>query len=312
MPHAYPALGQLKLRIVARVAAGETVAAICAEAGMPCAGSVQVWRRKDPWFTAELVVARRRGGWLRRLAFNEAVAAAFLARVAAGEKVNDLLARPGMPSQNAYRYWRRTQGAFAEVLWRLRGARYARQSGTEHARWRGRDEAMADRILVAVLRGAVLRKLRDSDAAFPCLAVVARWRRERPEWNRVLVLAMKIGRLARGREAPELMEEIGKRIAMGASLRSLGAEPGMPSVGTLYAWVRRRPAFAAEVARACDWREEYLNDQMLDMSEHIGPRGLEATRREVRAMQWRVIQLAKRPGWKRARDQRAAWDRVEP
>lgn len=301
MPFAYPDRGQIKLAIIARVAAGETVEAICSEAGMPCAGSVQVWRRADPWFAAELAAARRKGEWRRVYGFDEAVAAAFLARVAAGERIRDLLARPGMPSQGAYEYWRRTNVGFQEALWRLRGARYGRQSGTGHGRFRAWDEAMADRILLAVMLGAVLRKLLSSDPAFPCLAVVERWRREEPVWDRALVMAMAAGRRARRQISPELTDEIRHRIVMGASLRSLGAEPDMPSAGTLYAWVRRWPEFAEAVARACHWREEVLNDRMMDVCQRNGPLALAATRREVAPLQLRVNQLSKRPGWKRAR-----------
>jgi hypothetical protein len=270
MPFAYPDRAQLKLTIIARVAAGETMKAICAEAGMPCADSVQVWRRADPGFAMELAMARRKGGGRRAYGFDEAVAAAFLARVAAGEQIRDLLARPGMPSQAAYAHWRRTNVGFQEALWRLRGARYRRRSGAGHGRFRAWDEAMADRILLAVMRGAVLRKLLNSDPAFPCPAVLERWRREEPVWDRALVMAMAAGRRARWRCSPELMEEIGQRIAMGASLRSLGTEPDMPSRRTLYAWSRRWPAFARELETASDFRDWMRADRMLDMWQSAG------------------------------------------
>jgi hypothetical protein len=64
--------------------------------------------------------------------------AAFLARVAAGERVTDLLGAPGIPGQAAYRYWRRTQVSFQEGLWRLRGAHYARLKKQNRQRWRPR------------------------------------------------------------------------------------------------------------------------------------------------------------------------------
>jgi hypothetical protein len=270
MPFAYPDRAQLKLQIIARVAAGETLKAICAEAGMPEASSVQVWRRADPWFAVELAMARRKGDRQRVYGFDEAVAAAFLARVSAGERIRDRLARPGMPSQAAYAYWRRTNVGFQEALSRLRGARYGRQSGTAHSRFRAWDEAVADRILLAVMRGAVLRKLLSSDRAFPCLAVLERWRREEPVWDRALVMAMSVGRRARWRCSPELMEEIGQRIAMGASLRSLGTEPDMPCCRTLYAWAQRWPAFAHELEIATDFRDWMRADRMLDMWQSAG------------------------------------------
>lgn len=45
---------------------------------------------------------------------------------------------------------------------------------------------------------------------------------------------------------------------------------------------------------------------MIDICERNGPFRLAATRREARPLQWRVNQLAKRPGWKRRRAARAA------
>jgi hypothetical protein len=307
MPFAYRHRAHLQLQILDRVAAGETVAGVCAEPGMPCAGSVQVWRRADAGFASALAAARRRGDWARRLVFDEAKAAAFVARVAAGERVGALLGRPGMPSRRTYDHWRRTQGCFQEALGRLRAAGYSRRVGTGHGAWRGWDQALADRITVAVAGGAVLRRLLASDPALPCLAVVARWRREHPEWDRVLRTAMRVGRRARwlgpgSRCTPALADEIGDRIVGGASLRSLGAEADMPCAGTLYSWVARRPAFAREVARACDIREQWLTDQMIAACERNGLLRLGQTRRQVAPLQRQVNRLAKRPGWKRRRD----------
>ena len=297
----------IKARIVAAVAAGETVAGVCrADASAPCAASVVLWARADPLFAGELAAARRRGAFARRAAFDADVAAAFLGRVAAGERVNDLLARPGMPSQAAYRHWRRTQPEFLTALVRLRAGGYSQRSRAGHPRYRAWDEPTADRILLAVMRGAPFRKLLGSDPALPCLAVAARWRAEQPDWDAALRLAMRVGRVARERSrsrcTPELTEAISQRIVMGASLRSLARQRAMPCAGTLYAWVERFPAFAAQVARAGDWREVWYNDQMIDICQRNGPLALAATRREVHPLQWRVNQLAKRPGWKRARE----------
>jgi len=311
MPPPYPYRGHLKAEIVARVAQGERLVGICADAHMPTPECVRVWRRADPAFAAALAEARPRGAWRRELMFDEAVAAAFLARVAAGEKINDLLARPGMPSRRAYTYWRRTQVGFQAALWRLRQGRYARHSSTGHSRWRAWDPAIADRITVAVGRGAVLRRLLASDPALPCLAVAERWRREQPEWNRALRFAMKVGRAARGAQVsdegrctPQLMEEITGRIVEGGSLRSIAADPAMPCARTLYAWTRRRPDFEARVLQACDWREEWFADRMLDISDRNGPLGLAATKRETLALRRQLWRLRKRPGWKKRRSAR--------
>jgi hypothetical protein len=261
---AYPHRGPLKAAIIARVAAGETVAAICAEAAMPSADSVRGWARADGWFAGELAAARRRGAWRRGLMFDEAKAGAFLARVAAGEKVRDLLARPGMPSQGAYRNWRMTQPEFLTALRRLRAGCYSQRSRSGHSRWRAWDAEVAGRLLAAVLKGAPMRATLASDAAFPSLAVLDRWRREQPRWAADLKIAMKHGRVRRAAarcraRAEALEEEVGFAVLDGASLRRLGdGDPELPCARTLYAWRRRWPSFARSVDLAAemrDWRK---------------------------------------------------------
>ena len=66
MSLAYPS--SIKVQFLERVGRGETVRAVCAEPGMPCEGSIQVWRRAAPGFAGELAAARARGDWRRRLA----------------------------------------------------------------------------------------------------------------------------------------------------------------------------------------------------------------------------------------------------
>lgn len=257
----YPHRGVLKAAIVARVAAGETVAGICAEAAAPSADSVRGWARADAGFAGELAAARRKGAWARGRMFREDVAAAFLARVAAGERVNDLLGRPGMPSQRAYAHWRRTQIAFQEALWRLRAGRYSRRSMSGHPRWRAWDGEVAGRLLAAVLKGAPMRATLASEAAFPSLAVLGRWRREQPRFDADLKIAMLHGRARRRAaacraRAQALEEAVGLRVLDGASLRRLGGEDAdLPCAGTLYAWRRRWPSFARSVDLAEDMRE---------------------------------------------------------
>ena len=250
------------------MAAGETVAGICAEAAIPSAASVRGWARADAGFAGELAVARRKGAWRRELMFREDVAAAFLARVAAGEKVRDLLARPGMPSQRAYRYWRMTQPAFLAALGRLRAGGYSQRSMTGHPRWRAWDAEVAGRLLAAVLKGAPMRATLATDAAFPSLSVLNRWRAEQPRWAADLKIAMKHGRVrgaaARSRAWAEALEEVvGLRVLEGASLRALGdGDPDLPCAQTLYAWRRRWPSFARSVDLAADMRDWFAAEEI--------------------------------------------------
>lgn len=302
MPYAYPDRPLLKAQIVARVAAGETVAAICAGPGMPCVESVQVWRRGDPGFAAELADARRRGDYRRRLAFDEVKAEAFLKRLRAGERVAEVLNQPGMPSQGTYRYWRMTQASFQEELWRLKGLRDQARGERLRGRYRAFDQDVADRILVRCARGEVLRKMLETDPTLPCRVVVYRWRKQQPEWDGALKMAFRWGRRARGHPralgTPEMTEAILDRIVEGASLRSLAREPGMPASRTLYSWIAKRSDFAEEVAQACAWREDWYLDQMTLIVEEAGALSGADLRRRLGPLAQRRGRLQNRPGRK--------------
>src|SRR5258708_4111181 len=145
--------GELQMAIAERIAAGLSLEAVCAQPDMPCRSAVWKWTRAHPWF-AELMAQARRRAETGRVAFDEALGAAIVARVAAGERIAAILADPRMPSHPVYRRWRRQQGHFAGELYRLqrladaqRGARRARA----HA-WPW-DPALADRISLRALRG---------------------------------------------------------------------------------------------------------------------------------------------------------------
>ena len=157
---------RLKAEIVARVAAGESLRALGALSGLPGAHTVRNWARADPGFAAELAVARARGAE-RGCAFDEAKAAAFLARARAGEPINALLHEPGMPGRRAYRYWQATDAAFAEAVLALRRRRDQQIGVHGRARLRAWDPALGDRIIVAVHKGATLAEALAGDPALP-------------------------------------------------------------------------------------------------------------------------------------------------
>ncbi|RAK59880.1 hypothetical protein DJ021_08705 [Phenylobacterium hankyongense] len=284
----------LRAALLARIAAGELPTAVCAEPGMPCYGSVYAWARADPAFGAALADARRRGAWRRRWRFDEAAAKALLARLAAGEPLTVVLRDPAMPSRNVVRHWRATQGEFQGEVHRLLAAqdraRKARHGQSRHRPW---DARLADRILVAVTRGAPLQKLLTADPALPCRNVLIRWRREQPDFDQGLRAAVAVGQRRRGRAAagctPALTELIVARIREGASLASLSREPDMPSKATLYGWIATRPDFAGEVIKACEDREDWYGDQMLIAAEAGDP---------ATALARRHARLQNRPGRK--------------
>ena len=96
---------------------------------------------------------------------------------------------------------------------------------------------------------------------------------------------------------PELTERIEHRILDGASLCSLSKQPDMPGAFTLYKWVRTRPAFAAAIASACQFRDDLCADQVADLAESLGP----AAQSDLHAITKRLGQLNPYPGERRER-----------
>jgi len=248
---------QARQQILDRVAAGEAMADICAEPGMPSHASLHAWTRADPNFAAALTNARLRGD--RSLAFDEAKARALLARLAAGEGIVSILRDPAMPSRRVYRHWRATQGEFAGEVWRLNRVTFAERARRGAARWRPFDQALADQIVVRVSRGETLEAMLNNGQGLPSRNVVFRWRKAEPQFDQALRIAVRVAGRRRGqdrRTCPDyLVEAICEGIAEGGTLNTLSALPDMPCKATLYAWMRTRPDFAEAVGRAKEERK---------------------------------------------------------
>ena len=292
-PHAADA-PRLKAEIVARVDAGEFLNAICAAPGMPSVPAVRKWSRTDPLFGEALAAARRRGAWRRLWVIDEAMTQAFLARARAGEPIRSLLGQPGMPSQTAYRRWKMAQPPFAEAAFALLQRRNEKTREMGRARRRDFDQAVADRIVARLCSGASgLKALLKSDPELPSREVVTRWRREQPEFDRVLRMHIAAKRRA-GRPVPQAkVEDVIDHIVTGGTFLSYSRRPCGPSYNTLRRWMRD-PNFAREVTRACDWREEWYADQ-IEMIAQDGPGPVCARARAIGQLKRQLARLRHRP-----------------
>lgn len=299
MPFAYPNPHALRGELLDRVAAGETVMSVCAAPHMPTYFTVRLWARADDAFAEALRLARLRGAWRRRYMFDEARAEAVLVRVRAGGKLHEVLGAPDMPSRRVFAYWRASQPHIAEELHRLHQERWAERNRRNHRRFRRFDSALADRILVRVGRGEGLERTLTADPLLPCRAVVTRWRRERPEFDHELKVAIAVGRRharRRARCTPALIEAVAHRIRRGATLANLGLRRDMPCRATLYAWMRTRPAFADAVEQACRDREVELGERMVEIAMAATPLTAGRAAREVAAVRRRLGRVSRLPG----------------
>ncbi|WP_430423004.1 hypothetical protein [Phenylobacterium sp.] len=303
-------IAAFKAAIFDRRAAGESLELICSRTDWPSRPTLRKWARQDPRL-AGLIAAGRHAHVhdpRPRFPFDPARADRLLIRIRLGFPIGDIIREPGMPHRRELNAWKLQDRAFAKALDEAKAfadASRRRHGATSRGYRRSRmpfDQDVADRIVLAVSRGATLPSLY-RERAFPTRLGLRRWRRTNPEFERVLRAAAKAGHRARGKArvdrhcSPDLMDEIGRRIAAGASLHSLSQEPDMPSPYALYKWIRDRPDFAAKVADACDFRSFLLHDEALDHINRHGP----AARPLVGAINKRLGQLNPYPGERRAR-----------
>ncbi len=203
-----------------------------------------------------------------------------------------------MPGRRTYQHWIATQAPFCEAVWMLRQRRNAAIGERGRARRRGWDPALGDRIIVGLHRGATLASVLAGDPALPSPPTLRRWRREQPQFDRVLrsLFAARRRRPTAARCTPELTEAIVDRIVEGGSFNSIGREPGMPSRQTMRRWLRARPAFAEAVAWACEHREDWYNDQIALIAESAAPGTAQETMRRMGPLKRQLVRLRHRPG----------------
>ncbi|HEY0648699.1 hypothetical protein [Phenylobacterium sp.] len=310
MPAPLPDRNGLKAEILRRVAAGETLKAVCASPGMPRPRTVYGWTWTDASFDDALAEALRKGEWLRHRAFDEDKARAFLARLAAGEPLTQLVNEPAMPNELTLRHWRMEQGQFGAEVRRLvrmhQVARGVARGQARLARYRPWNEAEGDRVLVRVGRGEPIPGLCRGDPGLPEPWLIERWRRESPEFAHDLALHIQTGRrkrpsrhAARRREA--VVEALMMAILRGGTFNSLQGRNGFPTRRTLGRWVRKDPEFAKAVARACRDREDALLAAQLDILDRAGSLPMRSLRRLLAPLRRRVASLRTRPGFRRSR-----------
>ena len=260
-------------RLLMRLRGGAWPSALCREARWPSWACFRVWARGDAGFAAALAEARAAGAAVRAGARVRAKARAAKARAAKAREAG------------------------------------ARAPGRRGRRYRPYDPAVGERLYARLwMGGASLREIPRSEREFPSLSVLARWRREQPAFDGMLTFVMgawrrKVG--VRGDYTPELAEAVLDGIVEGGSLRSLGTRPDLPCAGTLYAWVRTRPEFAAAVAQACVDREDIYVDHIVEIARQAPAIGARAARRRMAPLSKQLTRLKKRPGWKGRRGVRA-------
>jgi hypothetical protein len=249
----------MKARIIALLEGGYSCVGIAALAGSPSARTMLLWAKADPVFAAQLTAARAWGRGVRRGAFNTSQlydadrARALLERVRRGETLARLTRTPGQPNAAVLTLWKRLAPDFAAAL----RAAVCDGRRARPRKWRF-DQAMADALVVRVARGERLAALL-RDPAMVSEGALVRWRRGRPDFDAALRTAVRVARPGRAAWRPGLTDEVTEavvdHILAGGTLTSAARTPGVPQwSGTLWRWMRSRPAFADAVNEARRWR----------------------------------------------------------
>ena len=222
----------LARRICARVAAGEFLAEVCREDGMPNRTAIYRWLARSPRFTAALERARRDWAMSERArerapqpsrlgqgsSYSLAVADEIFERMCEGESVMAICRDPAMPGFSTVYRWRRAFPEFAEAM------RVAREVQAEFYCDRGMEiadavtpqTAHATRVRLAQLRWTAgvmaparfgrMKPLEPERPAKPKVMFMRHFRvEERPEDGATRVVAFRPDLATGGliRESPE-------------------------------------------------------------------------------------------------------------
>lgn len=164
----------------------------------------------------------------------------------------------------------------------------------QYVRW---SKAVADRLLARLAAGELLYRIaRDTDMPTP--EAVAKWAREKPEFAEALLKARREGGRPAGTKGQpfglceHVAHEIFERMCEGESLTSIGRDPTMPSVSTIFNWRRKFPDFDAEMRVGMRIRAEVLADRGDDLAAEATPETAYLTHVRLGQLRWRVGTLA--------------------
>lgn len=132
--------------------------------------------------------ARRLGGLAGSVRFSAAVARRLCLRVESGESLRAICADPDMPHRSTVRDWMRQAPAFRKAIERARSAAGWHFGPGRRPLW---NDQTAREVCMRVAAGEALSKVCD-DPDLPSVAVVYKWRSERPEFNAQLRLAREV------------------------------------------------------------------------------------------------------------------------
>lgn len=135
------------------------------------------------------------------------------------------------------------------------------------------------------------------DADMPHWSSVQRWLRTEPGFAERFAAARDLGGGVRRGGRPEIYEpEVGEaiceRIALGEPLTRICQEPGMPSGGTVFNWLRRHADFREAYRLAREVQGHALADRIIEVIEEAEPATVALARLQADNLRWLAGRLA--------------------
>lgn len=135
------------------------------------------------------------------------------------------------------------------------------------------------------------------DPEMPAWSSLQRWLASEPGFSERFVEARAAGKAHRSRGRPTSFDEAAahdlcERIALGEPLTRLCQEPGMPSVGAVFGWLKRYPAFREAYGIAREVQAHVLADQITELLDEAEPGTATLVKLKADHLRWQAGRLA--------------------
>jgi hypothetical protein len=159
--------------------------------------------------------------------------------------------------------------------------------------------ALAKTICERLAAGELIYRI-SRDEGMPTPEAVQKWARERPDFAAALDVARRAGGRPAGKRGPvftycaETADAIFERLCEGESLTSIGRDPTMPSLKTIFNWRRRFPEFEETVQLGKRVQAERFCDLGWELAMGATPETAYLTHVRLTQLRWTAGVMAPR------------------
>lgn len=160
-------------------------------------------------------------------------------------------------------------------------------------------KAVARRLCERLAAGELLYRIA-CDPDMPTPEAVAKWAKAKPDFAAELLAARRAGGRPAGQRGPvstyceATAHEVFERLCEGDSLTTIGRDPTMPSLSTLFNWRRKYPDFEETVQLGMRIRAEIFCDTGWEMAEAATPETAYLTHVRLTHLRWSAGVMAPR------------------